>query len=277
MSILKKKRVDTGIRNNPSTGDVLADGGDKINVNFDSIYNAFGDMRKFTINQGIDEQYIHATGYYQKLPQETYAKIVDIGSRHDIDTSSGSFVMRLPRGVAGEGIELINSNGSLNVGRELTVRTDDLDAFVGGSKDKIFRSPYSKITIWCVKVENGVGTWNYKVENLFGDSFSPIDEDVYITTSGEDFTICSVHDYKIVKLLCSYTSIDGRESSASEVFLHLNSNLRKVMTTEHSMLSTSEDDLYTIDFRVENEVVKCKVKSNTGKSAKFKIKAIEAV
>lgn len=63
-----KKLIDVGQIGNPSTGDPLYDGGVKLNEMVTNIYNAFGDVRLLTANNGVGTMLLHATGYYQKLP-----------------------------------------------------------------------------------------------------------------------------------------------------------------------------------------------------------------
>ena len=154
MAQVPKKRIDTGTVGNPSTGDILYDGGNKINDNFDSIYDAFADQRLKEIDHGAGRMVIHATGYYQKHPRQSYAgSAVEIGSLHDIDTTQGALIAILPKAKVGEGVVFINSNGSFSATTPLNIRTQAGDSISGYSGDAVITQPFSKVTVWCTAVE----------------------------------------------------------------------------------------------------------------------------
>ncbi|WWS25377.1 hypothetical protein vBKpnAMK6_00436 [Klebsiella phage vB_Kpn_AM_K6] len=92
-----KKIIDVGEIGNASTGDILYDGGVKINDNFDAIYNAFADQRLFAAGGGALNQKIHATSYYQKIKfgDANSAGTVPMGSCIDADCSEGAVQVAL--------------------------------------------------------------------------------------------------------------------------------------------------------------------------------------
>lgn len=58
-----KTLIDTGIKGNSSTGDILYDGGEKLNINMDSLWNVFGDYRLYDeTTHGQGRQTLHAIG-----------------------------------------------------------------------------------------------------------------------------------------------------------------------------------------------------------------------
>lgn len=272
-----KKRIDTGIRNNPSTGDVLADGGDKINSNFDALYNTFGDQRLFAVAQGIDQQTLHATGYYQKHTPLTYASNVEMGSKHDIDTSLGSISVKLPKVKIGECIEIVNSNGSFSSKNPLRVQTESTDSFIGGTTEMTFRTPNVRLIFWGVKVERGRGVWNLGMEHMFHTKYSPVNLDETIGTVAKEFPIANINDYNVIKFMTYYRDGNTGNSKSSEIQLHINSITRVLYHTEYAVIGNNPQDLTQIEFFLDENEIKVRIQSKIGNNGRFIMKSIDSI
>lgn len=272
-----KERIDTGIRNNPSTGDVLTDGGIKINSNFDAIYNAFGDERLFDVANGEGRQVIHATGYYQKHPLLYYASPVELGSRHDIDTSIGLISLRLPPPKAGECIEVINSNGSFGSKNELIVQTETMDSFSNGEKEVRFRTPYAKIIFWCERVERGRGVWRYSIDNLYHNRYQAVEINESLSTVARDFTISHINDYRVIKLLTFYQDGVNANSRSSEILLHINNTNKTVYHTEYAVVSSVDAEIVKTEFFINGDDVVLRARAISGNNGRFIVKSIDSV
>lgn len=275
---MKKERVDIGIPNNPSTGDVLADGGIKINNNFDDIYNKFGDNRLFEIDHGVDRQTIHATGYWQKHQPTFYTKVVEIGSQHDIDTTTGSVTVRLPKLKVGESISIINSNNSVSNDKHIRVQCENTDSFMDGELAKIFRIPGSKINLWGVSDDRGMGKWDYELTPLYNKTINPVYEDIFVKTTGTTIDIANISDFKVIKFLIYFHDDIQRLSKSSEVILHVNSSTRKVYHTEYGVVSNREEEMFDLLFEVNaDDLIRLTVKTRIGNNARFIIKSIDTI
>lgn len=272
-----KQRIDTGVRNNPSTGDVLADGGDKINNGIDDIYDKFGDTRISEVGHGIDKQTIHATGYYQKYKPTYYARVVEMGSMHDIDTTTGSIVVKLPKVKIGESIEFINSNGSITSAKNLMLQCESTDSFVGGDGSKIFRTPHSKIIVWGVNDYSGRGTWDYSIDNLFYQNYTAVDIDAFIKTTGTVYTIANISDYRAMKFIIHCQDDIQKKSKSSEMLLHINRATGKLYHAEYAVVGNNPEDLFDIEFYVEGEDIKMNVKTKIGNNARFIMKSTDNI
>lgn len=75
----KKRLIDVGEIGNASTGDIIFNGGVKINEVFSDLYNVFGDRRLLKGNDGQNLMILHGTGYYQKLPRSEYTTEIEVG------------------------------------------------------------------------------------------------------------------------------------------------------------------------------------------------------
>ena len=220
MALTTKKRIDTGVVGNPSTGDILYDGGNKINDNFDAIFDAFGDQRLKDVDHGAGRQVIHATGYYQKKSRQSYAgSPVDIGSLHDIDTTQGAIIAILPKAKVGEGVVFINSNGSLSTNTPLTIRTQAGDSLSGFAGDATITQPYSRISVWCTAVEGTRCTWRVGIESMFVDNTTPLDRTVNVTAVASNVAIVSKNEYNTIKLVTVASNVAGNKMQSSETLL----------------------------------------------------------
>ncbi|ARB05953.1 hypothetical protein fHeYen901_180 [Yersinia phage fHe-Yen9-01] len=249
-----KRVVDVGELGNASTGDILYDGGVKINENFDSVYNAFADQRLFAIDEGANLQLIHATGYYQKTNDPAaFIPPVSIGSMHDIDTTTGTIYVNLPKGKLGEGVIFVNFNGSISIDNALVIRPND--RFVGVSGELKITSPFVKVECWCVSDSGGVSVWNYSIGSLFGTSYTSVDATYRLTAATpRDIVIAHKDEFRTIKLLLTATSADGRKVKSSEVNLLIDPVNNLVYNTEYASIrlgsTDEEDEIYTADYTV---------------------------
>lgn len=251
-----KLLIDVGEIGNASTGDILFDGGEKINKNFNAIYNAFGDQRKMDVNegQGPTGQRIHATGYYQKAENNSvYSTPVLTGTCHDIDTSSGGFSVTLAKGVRGEGVFFINSNGSISVNNPLTIIA--VDAFKGQAGPVLITSPFVKIECWCISDEGGRSIWDYSVTSMFGESQTPIDKTIAIPSTGSaDIPLFHKTELNAAKLLVTSQTTDGKKIRSSEINILVDIVNNQVISTEYAIMRVGnineEDDIAAASFNI---------------------------
>lgn len=277
MAQTPKKRIDIGTVGNASTGDILYDGGEKINSNFDELYNTFGDRRRFDTDKGVGRQTLHATGYYQKRPRSEYAgSPVELGSMHDIDTSTGTLSLILPKGKAGEGIEIINSNGSFSVANALNIRPQSGDAILGHQSSANITQPYSRVIVWCVSVQGNKSTWRIGIESMFTDTTTPLDKTVQVTQTATNVAICGKNEYNTVKLITSATNTAGTKIRSSETLLMIDAKAGNVYSTEYAALEHG-GEMYTVKYFIgAGEVVYAEFTA-IGENIRIAVKAVDTV
>ncbi len=276
-----KLLVDIGEIGNASTGDILYEGGRKLNVDLDSLYNTFGDQRLYSVNNGENTQVLHATGYYQKATNIIeWNSTVALGSMRDVNTAEGVITARIAKGKAGEGVIFINSNGSLSTSMPLEVELQGTDSFLTAATNKMkFTQPYTKITLWCIDDANGVGTWDYKIESMFGNQSVLLDKTYNMSSVVRDIPIAYRADYKTIKLMLTAISTDETKYKASEMLLYIDLKARKVYSTEYAVIrrgqANDDDEIYAIDFRIDNQdIIQAAISSPT--AMKLAIKVISA-
>lgn len=278
-----KKLIDTGEIGNASTGDILFDGGNKINSDFNAIYNAFGDQRKMAVanGTGVDGQIIHATGYYQKHSIAEYATPVKVGTRHDIDTSTVGVKVIIERGELGDCVEFINSNGSISVTNPLTIQA--IDSIKGVSGNLVVTSPYSKVTLRCISSDNSTSVWNYSIESMFGQKESPAEGTWNISTSGSvDIPLFHRTEYNMAKLLVTCQSVDGRKIKTAEINILVDTVNSEVISSEYAVMrvgnETEEDEIANIAFSIKENYVTATISSSTvGMRAAVKVIATQKI
>ncbi|QMV33790.1 baseplate tail fiber connector [Escherichia phage DK-13] len=276
-----KLLVDIGEIGNASTGDILYEGGRKLNVDLDSLYNTFGDQRLYSVNNGENSQVLHATGYYQKATNIIeWNSTVALGSMRDVNTAEGVITARIAKGKAGEGVIFINSNGSLSTSLPLEVELQGTDSFLTAATNKMkFTQPYTKITLWCIDDANGVGTWDYKIESMFGNQSVLLDKTYNMSSVVRDIPLAFRADYKTIKLMLTAISTDETKYKASEILLYIDLKDRKVYSTEYAVIrrgqTNEEDEIYAIDFRIDNQdIIQAAISSPT--AMKLAVKVISA-
>lgn len=252
-----KQLIDTGEIGNASTGDILYDGGVKINDNINAIFNAFGDQRKMALDEGQGAtvgQTIHATGYWQKAtdPNE-YATPVVAGSQHDIDTSLQGVQVYLPKGVRGEAVFFCNSNGSFSTTNPLVI--DANDSFVGQGRTIKITSPSVFVRCWCVSDSAGLSVWNYSVESMFGEKHIPTDG-TWSTSLGGKVEVPLFHssEFNTVKYLITASTSNGEKQKSSEINILVDTVKKQVISTEYAVLRLGAenelDDIVVPDFSI---------------------------
>lgn len=278
MAQIPKKRIDTGTVGNPSTGDILYDGGNKINDNFDSLYDAFADQRFKDIDHGVGRMVIHATGYYQKHQRQSYAgSAVEIGSLHDIDTTQGALIAILPKAKVGEGVVFINSNGSFSATTPLTIRTQAGDSIAGYANDATITQPFSKVTVWCTAIEGNRLTWRVGIESMFTDTTTPLDKTVNVTGVATNVAIAAKTEYNTIKLITTASNTSGTKLRSSETLLMIDAKAGKVYATEYGVLETAEEELYTVRYFIgSGDKVYAEYKA-VGENIRLAVKATDTV
>ena len=143
-----KELIDIGEIGNTATGDILYDGGEKLNKVINALYNTLSDYRLTALNDGIGKSVLHATGYYQKHPRSYYTQPIDIGSLHDINVNDGTLTIRLPKALLGEGVVLANINGSITDKLKAIIvpNVSDID---GVFDNLTLTKPFTKVTLFC--------------------------------------------------------------------------------------------------------------------------------
>lgn len=275
-----KKRIDVGEIGNPSTGDILYDGGTKINDVFDGLYNTFGDQRLFAAAHGVGQQILHATSYYQKQTRDSYAASpIAIGSCHDIDTKDGIVTVTLPNAKLGEGCYFINSTGSISPTRPLVIKSQSGENIAGTSNNVLYvTSAYVRVILWCTKDEGSVKTWSYGLQPMFGDSTIPLETTVTIDeASTKGIRLFGRDEYAGAKALISAKNTAGTVFKTCEVLIAIDQATGTVYSTEFAVLKNTNSEVYDISFTIDrNAEVNAEVKSLSGQ-ARFSIKIIDTI
>lgn len=234
-----KEVVNVGEIGNASTGDILYDGGVKINKNFSDIFNAFGDQRLFAAADGENTQIIHATGYYQKLSFNDYRDAIHLGTCHDISTNGQKLNVRIAKGNVGEAIYFVNSDGSISEQTSLTIQTTDGDGFASGGDKIEIVSPFTRVEVWCVsKDQTGKAVWDYSITSMFGQQHVPLERTFTINQTGTDIVIAGLREFNSIKLLMSYVATPPGKNirQSSETLLLIDSSMNQVYSTEYAVI-----------------------------------------
>lgn len=278
MAIQEKKQViDVGEIGNASTGDILFDGGVKLNHNMDSIYNAFGDQRLGAVANGENTQTIHATGYYQKVNQYDFKAPLPIGTMWDVDTTTGAASPILTVGKAGECIVFVNTNGSWSVNTPLVI-TPSGGGFAQIQGSLTITAPYSKVTCWCVSNTNGVAIWDYSIESLFGNRQATIDKTVSLSGAEGKVKIAHMDEFNFIKLITTASNANGSKLRSSEINLMIDRSTKNVHSTEFAVLRggalNEEDEIINISFEIDNNSIVNAIVSSPNAGMKLAIKSI---
>ncbi|AZU98579.1 baseplate wedge tail fiber connector [Acinetobacter phage AB-Navy71] len=260
-----KMEIDVGEIGNASTGDILFDGGEKINSNFTAIYNQFGDQRMFNAGTQVGNQTIHATGYYQKVSGLDLRTALTLGSMWDIDTNpTGGANPILPKGKIGECVKFINSNGSCSVTQPIDIQVID-GSFVGVQGSLKITQPYCMVDCWCIGFSNNVPIWNYSIRSMFGSFETPIQITKAVTTTAPTvIPIAHFSEYNSLKLLITAQTSNGEISRQSEVNLLIDRYLRNVHHTEFGVIrignKSEEDEIVDIKYDISSTgILNCTV------------------
>lgn len=271
-----KQQVDVGERNNSSTGDPIHDGGVKINSNNDNLYNTFGDMRLFLNAGGVGLQTLHATGYYQKHKPEEYVRAVEMGSMHDMDVSTGSITVRLPKVKQGECVVFINSNGSINNKRNVVFMSQDGEGIEGTGKTYRHQYGFSKITFWGHISSTGAGIWKHKLEALNGNYYSILNTELEINHKETKIPVCSYLDYSTIKILTYFEDVADQIVRSSEILLTINRINKGVYSVEYGISGNNGDkEVLDLKFAIEDEMIICKAMTKTGQKASLRLRTTE--
>lgn len=274
----KKKLIDVGEVGNANTGDIIYDGGVKVNDNLDALYNTFGDARLYESGKGVGSQILHATGYYQKQSTQDYAAgPIENGTMHDIDTTAGTFVITLPTPKRGEMVEFINSNGSFAI-NEIIIAAQ-AGATISGKNQVSFSLANSHITFICIADTPGSAIWEYKISPMYGDFSVPVDETIAIaSTSGEtSISLFRKDMYDGAKLIMAAkeTGVGVLDMTVSEVLLLIDSTSDTVLSDEYSVLFKNER-IFTAKFEISAGQVIAKITA-TKPNINFSLKSIETI
>lgn len=280
-----KTRIDTGEPDKPDSGDTIHVGGNKINTNMDNIYNAFADYRYFinqTGNMGVGDMIIHGTGYYQKMTNQYYASnIIDIGSMHDIDTTSGPVRVRLPSTPTtrkrGELIKIVNSSGSVSFNNPIIIETTGADS-IDEQSSLTITEPYTEITLWVANEGIATGRWMFRTAPMFGQDARPYMKTT--TIAGKDEVTIPLFDansYDAAKLmfLAVDTTLNSKHREISETLLLVKDG--EVFSTEYGRIKDENFTVYSVRYSIVGGQVVMIVKGVDTTSAKITIKTVETM
>ena len=272
-----KKLIDVGEVGNANTGDIIYDGGVKLNAGLTALYNTFGDVRLWDTAEGVGSQKLHAGGYYQKNPTSYYARgPVDAGSLHDLNTISQTFSVSLPAPKIGECVEFINSNGSFSVNK-IVFRAQAGGDIAGAATLEVSQGSV-RVTFICVDETTGSAKWNYLITPMFGDFTVPANTTVEIAKAvPQTIPLFNKSLYDGVKLIISAYEIKAgvKERTLSEVLLMVDPEDNKVYSDEYSVLFKT-DKVYDVEFSIVNNIVVARVTS-TKDRIYFSVKSIETI
>lgn len=280
-----KTRVDTGEPDKPDSGDTIHVGGNKINTNMDNLYNAFADYRYFISangNKGVGEMIIHGTGYYQKMTNQYYASnIIDIGSMHDIDTTSGPVRVRLPSTPTtrkrGECIKIVNSTGSVSFNNPIIIETTGADS-IDEQSSLTITEPFTEIVLWVVNEGIATGRWMFKTESMFGQNAAPYMKTTSLTGKDEvTIPLFDVNSYDAAKLmfLAVDTTLNSKHREISETLLLVRNG--EVFSTEYGRIKDEKFTIYSVRYSIIGGQVAMIVKGVDTTSAKITIKTVETM
>lgn len=277
-----KQRIDTGEIGNANSGDILFDGGVKLNENLDALYNVFGDIRLYEQGeQGVGRQILHATGYYQHFEPNFYsAGQVEPGSRHDLNTNTSTFTVNLPTAKRGEMVEFFNSNGSFKT-NPIIFKPEAGCSIVGKNELKV-SSPYVHVSFICINDTPNASVWDYRIAPMFGDFSVPVDIVEQISSLND--TIIDLFDktlYTGIKLIVSAEGIvaGNKERTMSEILLMIDPDTDEVYANEYSVVFKNKK-IYDLTFSISrNQVsVTAKVPADAGtQNVRMAIKSIETI
>ncbi|UPW39242.1 putative baseplate wedge tail fiber connector [Escherichia phage vB_EcoM_ESCO47] len=262
-----KQLIDTGEIGNASTGDILFDGGNKINDDINAIYNAFGDQRKMATANGTGPsgQTIYATGYYQKGKATDYQTPVAVGTMHDIDTTEGGVIAIVDRAELGDSVEFINSNGSISVNNPLSIQVTN-GSIKGVLGNLVISTPFTHVVLRCISSNGGESVWNYSIDSMFGQKESPVDGTWSLTGTSVDIPLFYRTDYNTAKLLVTCQSTDGRKIKTCEINILIDAINSQVLSTEYAVMRVGNvdeaDEIANISFAIVNNFATMTVTSS---------------
>lgn len=267
-----KELIDIGEIGNTSTGDILFDGGEKLNKVINALYNTYGDYRLTSLDNGIGRAILHATGYYQKHPRSYYTQPIDIGSMHDINVLDGTLSIRLPKAVQGEGVVIANFNGSISDKLKLIIVPNISDDIDDAGSSLTITKPFTKITLFCTKTVGSRAVWSFKTESLFGDSVQAV-QGTYDITTEKFIEVANKDEFKSIKFML--TGTNDTEFKTSEVMIHIDLLNSAVYHTEYAVVKSDGTDLYSVQFSIDNDILYAKI--TTTSRATVTLKSIESI
>lgn len=267
-----KELIDIGEIGNTSTGDILFDGGEKLNKVINALYNTYGDYRLTSLDNGIGRAILHATGYYQKHPRSYYTQPIDIGSMHDINVLDGTLSIRLPKAVQGEGVVIANFNGSISDKLKLIIVPNISDDISDAGSSLTITKPFTKITLFCTKTVGSRAVWSFKTESLFGDSVQAV-QGTYDITTEKFIEVANKDEFKSIKFML--TGTNDTEFKTSEVMIHIDLLNSAVYHTEYAVVKSDGIDLYSVQFSIDNDILYAKI--TTTSRATVTLKSIESI
>lgn len=267
-----KELIDIGEIGNTSTGDILFDGGEKLNKVINALYNTYGDYRLTSLDNGIGRAILHATGYYQKHPRSYYTQPIDIGSMHDINVLDGTLSIRLPKAVQGEGVVIANFNGSISDKLKLIIVPNISDDIDDTGSSLTITKPFTKITLFCTKTVGSRAVWSFKTESLFGDSVQAV-QGTYDITTEKFIEVANKDEFKSIKFML--TGTNDTEFKTSEVMIHIDLLNSAVYHTEYAVVKSDGTDLYSVQFSIDNDILYAKI--TTTSRATVTLKSIESI
>ncbi|UNA02520.1 baseplate wedge tail fiber connector protein [Serratia phage SP1] len=268
-----KTRIDIGRPGDASTGDVLYKGGEKINSNFDALYNAFGDERLFSTDNGVGRQTIYPSGYYQYRDANSFT--CEHGGMYNVSIKSSNMNVTLPSGAkTGEKVVIINSDGSVGATRGLTIKAGQGESIIGAPNGVIVTSPSVEVVFYCVADTGGKSTWNFSVSSMFGEKQLPIEKTVALTTTDTSIEIAHKNDFDAIKFMTLARYENESAVRASEINLVIRKPSDEVFFTEYAVIkSDPNDEMIKLNFIISNAKLICVV-SGLKAGVRFALKSV---
>lgn len=269
-----KTRIDIGRPGDASTGDVLYRGGEKLNSNFDELFNVFGDERLFATDNGVGRQTLYGTGYYQFRDVNNFT--CDPGGMYNVSVKSAQMNAILPgKAKLGDKVVIINSDGSVLPSRTLRVQPATGDSIIASPGGLSVTVPYTTVTLYCVATDGTRSSWNYSLDSMFGNRHLPIERTVALTTAATPIKIAHKNDFDVIKLMTVARLENETKMRSSEISVVIHrGGADKVYFTEYSVIKTDpSDELVKLDFKIDNNELVC-IAQGLSTNTRFAIKSI---
>lgn len=265
-----KKLIDLGTPGDETSGDTLNAGGSKINDNVESLWNTFSDD---------DGKLIGTLPFTRNY---NYANALQPNRQYDVDTTSGSLIVRLApasEGIykTGDTITLRDYKGNwYNANVALVVQNDD--GSISGNTQVAFRNSLIEVTLVCV---DGVANeWVYSITSLVERTYKEVDITRSVTpTNPLQEVIYRTDVFHSMKFLITASSnVDPNHKSVSEILV--TDDGTDAIFTDYANLNTTPDNepVVNISFtRVNQEMLIDVTNTNDYPSCTVQVMEIEKI
>ena len=251
-----KKLIDLGTPGDETSGDTLNEGGSKINDNVNSLWNTFSD----------DEGLLIGTLPYTR--NYNYANSLQPNRLYDIDTTSGSLIVRLAPASeqiykTGDVIVLRDYKGNwYNANVALVVQNED--GSISGRTQIAFRNSLIEVRLVCV---DGVANqWVYSITSMVERTYKEVDIVRSVTPSNPLQEIIYRTDvfHSMKFLITASSNVNPNHKSVSEILV--TDDGTDAIFTDYANLNTTPDGtpVVNISFNIINEEMLIDVTNTAG-------------